>query len=102
MIIMKLNFDRSIRKAIRNGTVIIGSKETLKSLDDARLIVTASNTPAIINSTLEQYPDKAYKYSGSGIDLGTSCGLPYAVSTLAVMDVGDSDIMAFKSKNEDE
>jgi len=34
-----------------------------------------------------------HHYNGNNVDLGTACGKLYRVSTLSVLDPGDSDIV---------
>ncbi|PHH75008.1 hypothetical protein CDD80_2703 [Ophiocordyceps camponoti-rufipedis] len=96
---------------MKSGKVTLGYKSTLKSLRSgkAKLIIIAGNTPPLRKSELEYYSmlSKApiHHFSGNNgvpiktvpignIELGTACGKLYRCSTLAILDAGDSDILA--------
>jgi large subunit ribosomal protein L30e len=43
---------------------------------------------------LESMDVPIYGFEGMGKDLGSACGKPFSVATLAVIEPGDSEIMA--------
>merc|ERR1712224_20251 len=57
----------------------------------------ANNCPALRKSELEYYSMlskcSVHHYTGNNIDLGTACGKYFRVSTLSILDAGDSDIL---------
>ncbi|KAI0170767.1 50S ribosomal protein L30e-like protein [Pestalotiopsis sp. NC0098] len=85
---------------MKSGKVTLGYKSTLKSLraGKAKLVIIAGNTPPLRKSELEYYSmlSKApvHHFSGNNIELGTACGKLFRCSTMAVLDAGDSDILA--------
>ncbi|KAK4188031.1 putative cytosolic 60S ribosomal protein Rpl30 [Podospora australis] len=85
---------------IKSGKVVIGYKSTLKALRSgkAKLILIAANTPPLRKSELEYYSMMAktsvHHYSGTNIELGTALGKLFRCSTMAILDAGDSDILA--------
>ena len=95
-----MDVNRALRTATQTGKVLIGTKETLRSIDEgkARLIVLASNTPDTWQTRIEQRAKERgvplYRFGGSNGDLGPACGKPFSVAALAVLEAGESDILA--------
>ncbi|KAF8382051.1 hypothetical protein PRIPAC_71193 [Pristionchus pacificus] len=94
------NINSRLSMVMKSGKYCLGYKQTLKSLRSgkAKLVIIASNTPALRKSEIEYYAMLAktgvHHYNGNNIELGTACGKLFRVCTLAVTDPGDSDIMA--------
>jgi len=88
-----------IQLVMKSGKAELGYKTTLKSLrlNKAKMVIVASNTPAIRKSEIEYYAmlskAQVHHYTGNNSDLGTACGKFYRVSVVSVTDVGDSDIL---------
>lgn len=76
-----------------------GYKNTLKAMrrGEAKLILIASNCPAIRRTELEYYAAlcqaSVHNYEGNNLELGTACGKLFAVSSMIISDPGDSDIL---------
>ncbi|MHA1377824.1 MAG: 50S ribosomal protein L30e [Candidatus Helarchaeota archaeon] len=93
--------DTAIKIALKTGKVIIGSKRTIKSLisNKVKMIIKASNCPIELSEELKHYSNlaniKLHTYKGSSLDLGFVCGKPFMISTIAIEDAGDSDILKF-------
>ncbi len=94
---MDLRFQ--IRRAMDTGKVVLGYRESEKSLINgrAKLIILASNAPKEEAYRI-QYLSKVgnvpiYHFQGTTIELGQVCGKPFAVSVLAVEDAGESSIL---------
>merc|ERR1711881_719790 len=74
-------------------------KRLLKTLRQgkAKLVILASNCPALRKSEIEYYAMLAktgvHHYTGNNIELGTACGKYFRVCTLTITDPGDSDII---------
>ena len=79
-----------LKNAINNKNVIIGTKETLKYLKmkSIKLVVLADNCPDNIKKDIEHYAKmgdvKIEVFEGSGKQLGTFCGKPFAINTIAI------------------
>lgn len=92
-----MDFNTSLRRAIKTGNVILGQNETKVSIDEkkAQLVVVAANCPQSFMEYLSGKEDiKAHTFPGSGIQLGRACGKPFMVSALAVVEAGESDILS--------
>jgi len=92
-----MDFNTSLRRAIKTGKVILGQNETKESIDEkkAQLVVIAANCPkAFVEYLSGNEHIKAHTFPGSSVQLGRACGKPFMVSALAVIEAGESDIMS--------
>mmetsp|Transcript_14922 Transcript_14922/g.21705 ORF Transcript_14922/g.21705 Transcript_14922/m.21705 type:complete len:111 (+) Transcript_14922:16-348(+) len=84
---------------IKSGRVQLGQKSTLKSVRQgkAKMIFISNNCPPIRKSEIEYYSMlgkvEVVHYGGNNMELGRACRKMHPVSTLAITDVGDSDIL---------
>jgi len=95
-----MDFNTSLRRAIKTGEVSLGQNSTKEKITEghAKLVVMAENCPDEFKTYLsEQEGLETYRYEGSSRQLGKACGMPFVVSTLAVIDAGESDILSIKS-----
>ena len=91
-----MDFNTSLRRAIKTGKVILGQNETKQSIESgtAKLVVVATNCPAEFADYLAGKDGvKSFTFEGSGVQLGRACGKPFMVSALAIEESGDSDIL---------
>lgn len=90
-----MDLDRAFQIAIKTGNVLIGSNETLEAVKKgkAKLVILASNCPPNVRAEIESKV-QTFDYPGPSTDLGATCGKPYAIAALAVIDPGESGIMA--------
>ncbi|HIP74935.1 MAG TPA: 50S ribosomal protein L30e [Thermococcus paralvinellae] len=89
-----------LRKALETGKVVIGSNKTVKlaKVGGAKLIIVAKNAPKDIKDDIHYYAKLSnipvYEYEGTSVDLGTLLGKPFVVASLAIVDPGESNILA--------
>jgi ribosomal protein L30E len=80
-----------ITSAVEEDRVVIGLKESLKSIDDLDQVVVASNTPDDICEEVEDAADEAgaefHLFEGTNETLGSLCGEPFAASTVGIKKV---------------
>ncbi|MDD3857847.1 MAG: 50S ribosomal protein L30e [Methanoculleus sp.] len=90
-----MDFNASLRKAVKTGTVLLGQNKTQESIEEgkAKLIVVARNSPESVKNLVTEIDIPVYVYEGSSVQLGKACGRPYVVSALAVVEPGESDIL---------
>ncbi|WP_340820643.1 50S ribosomal protein L30e [Methanolobus sp. WCC4] len=93
---MDINIDKALIKVIRTGKVIIGSNRTIDAAmnDDAKMVVLAANCPADVRAKIESTNVPILNYPGTGTELGPACGKPYIIAAMAIIDSGESDILA--------
>ncbi|MBM5805538.1 MAG: 50S ribosomal protein L30e [Candidatus Verstraetearchaeota archaeon] len=93
-----MDLSKELKVALNTGKVEIGYKVSLKiaSKKKAKLIVVASNAPESLFVKVKQAAGSEvpiYKYPGSSWDLGGICGKPFPVSTITIIDPGESAIL---------
>jgi len=94
-----MDFNASLRRAIKTGNVILGQHNTQKSIKEgkAKIVVIAQNCPEKFRTQLKSNQNLfIHTFEGSSVALGKACGKPFMVSTLAVVDPGESDILSLK------
>ena len=94
-----MDFNVSLRRAIKTGEVILGQNKTEQCINEGRaqLVVLAKNCPEKFRESLASQTDLfVYTFEGSGVQLGKACGKPFMVSALAVVSPGESDILSLK------
>ncbi len=91
-----MDFNASLRKAVKTGTVFLGQNKTQECIEEgkAKLVVVAQNSPESVKNLVKETDIPVYVYEGSSVQLGKACGMPYVVSALAVVEPGESDILS--------
>ena len=94
-----MDFNESLRRAIKTGEVFLGQNSTEECVKagKAKLVVVAKNCPAEFKEAMLGREDvETYVYNDSGVQLGKACGKPFVVSALAIVEAGESDILSIK------
>ncbi len=97
-----------LQLVVKSGKYTLGYKQTLKAVRSgkAKLVIVASNCPALRSSEIEYYgmlsKTPVEHYHGSNIELGTACGRYFRIATMAVLDQGDSDLLDMISESQKE
>ena len=93
---MKINVDKSLIKAVKTGKVILGANRTIDAAADgsAKMVVLASNCPEEIKKKVQATNIPVLKYEGTSVELGPVCGKPFTIAAMAILDAGESDILA--------
>ncbi|HDD31523.1 MAG TPA: 50S ribosomal protein L30e [Thermococcus litoralis] len=95
---MDLAFE--LRKALETGKVIIGSNETVRlaKVGRAKLIIIAKNAPKDLKDDINYYAKLSnipvYEFEGTSVELGTMLGKPFVIASLAIVEPGESKILA--------
>jgi len=93
---MDINVDKALIKVIRTGSVIIGSNRTIDAAvsSDAKMVVLAANCPEDVRLKIESTNVPVLNYFGTSVELGPACGKPFTIAAMAIIDAGESDILA--------
>jgi large subunit ribosomal protein L30e len=92
-----MDVQRSLRTVIATGKVVVGADQTAKAVNagQAKLVILATNAPD--GDALREIASKKrvpiYAFEGMGTQLGPACGKPFAISALAILDAGTSDVL---------
>ncbi len=93
------DIERELVNALKTGTVILGSRKTLKhlKLGKAKAVIVAANAPPELRSDILYYARlggiPVYVYPDTSVELGAVCGKPFTVASLAIIDPGSSRIL---------
>ena len=93
---MKINVDKSLIKAVKTGKVIIGANRNVDAAENgsAKMVVLASNCPADIKKKVQETNVPVLEYEGTSVELGPVCGKPFTIAAMAILEAGESDILA--------
>jgi len=95
-----IDLNKAIRQAMKTGRVELGLDTTTKAAmtGRARLIIVSDKVPPDRLEDLRHYTSLSgtpmIVYRGNSADLGRTCRKPFQISSVAVIDPGDSSIMA--------
>lgn len=99
---MVVDVHKMLKDVTKKGTVIIGEKQTKVAIQQgqAKLIVLAKNCPyaKTVTTLASKHKVPVYNYMSTGVELGFTCGKKFSVSSLAVLDEGDSNILQLVKK----
>ena len=79
-----------IKNAIENDKILIGTKRIIKNIKtkDLSLVIVASNCPEETKKDIKKYSEiseiKVEEFDGTGKQLGTFCGKPFSIATIAI------------------
>ncbi len=93
-----MDFNSSLSRALKTGRVVLGPVGTAKCINEgnAQMIVVAANCPANFKTKITKNKNSfIHTFEGSSTALGNVCGKPFSVSTLAIINPGESDILSF-------
>jgi large subunit ribosomal protein L30e len=97
-----VDVNKALKDVAKKGTIIIGQKQTKVAIQkgQAKLVVMANNCPYAETITALATENKVplYNYTSTGVDLGYTCGKSYAVSSFAVLNEGESNILQLVKK----
>jgi len=92
-----MDVQRSLRTVIATGKVVVGADQTAKAVEkgQAKLVILATNAPDAegLRAAAGKKRVPVYAFEGKGTELGPACGKPFAISALAVLDAGTSDVL---------
>jgi large subunit ribosomal protein L30e len=90
----------SLKVAAETGRVVLGAKQTIKGVQKkvVKLVVVTGNAPQTeahkLVTLANQNGVKLYRFPGNGWDLAAICMRSHVVSSLGVIDAGESDIFS--------
>lgn len=94
-----MDFNASLLRALKTGSVVLGPARTEKCVNEgrARMIILAGNCPPDFRTKIAGSGNPIiHTFEGTSATLGTVLGKPFAVSTLAIVHPGESDILTLK------
>ncbi|ASJ04190.1 50S ribosomal protein L30e [Thermococcus barossii] len=101
-----VDFAFELRKAEETGKIIMGARKAIQyaKMGGAKMLIVAKNARPDIKEDIEYYAKLSgipvYEFEGTSVELGTLLGRPHTVSALAVIDPGESKILALAGGKE--
>ncbi|QIW23107.1 50S ribosomal protein L30e [Sulfolobus sp. S-194] len=92
-------FESELKTLLRTGKVVFGSKKTIKMVKTGKvkMVIIASTLRQDLKDDILAYAKisniPVYQYNGSAYELGTLCGKPFMISTIGVIDPGESRLL---------
>lgn len=99
LLVSMADLNNDLRLAVDTGSVVLGTEQTAKAISSnkAKLVVITSKGKADANADIAHLCSvanvKIVKFKGSSLELGTVCGKPHSVNSLAVIEAGNSKIL---------
>jgi len=97
-----VDVNKILKDVVKKGKVKIGEKQTKKAVTDktAKIVVLSNNCPYSkdIIALADENKIPFYNYSANGVELGYVCGKNFIVSSFAVIDIGESNVMQIVKK----
>lgn len=95
---------KAIRMCVDSGKAEFGERSVRSHslLGRAKMVVVSSNCPPRLLSDIGHYCRLSgialVRFGGDSRELGSVCGKPFVISSLAVLEAGNSSIMDFAPK----
>ena len=99
-----MDLTRQLKIAMSSGNLLFGQKQTVNACakGDARLIILAANCPQTwIDDIHARHPDVAmHRVMLVNRELGTACAKPFSISTICILDAGNSELLTLRNNIE--
>ena len=99
-----MDLSRQLKNAISTGKLLFGQRQAVDACasGEAKLIILEANCPEDYINKLHASHPSVIKHRASLVnrELGIACGKPFAVSTITVLEGGDSEILSLDSNIE--
>jgi len=94
-----MDLARQLKQGISTGKLVFGQRQTASycSKGDASLILVAANCPIdFIDKIRNEHPDvPVHQVTMVNRQLGAACGKPFPVSSICIIDAGQSELLQF-------
>ncbi len=101
-----VDFAFELKKVQDTGKLVMGAKKSIHyaKIGGAKMIIVAKNARPDIKEDIYYYAKLSgipvYEFNGTSVELGTILGRPHTVSALAIIDPGESRILALAGGKE--
>ncbi len=96
-----MDLSRQLKTAANTGRLLYGQRQTLDACasGEARLVIVAANCPqTYLDDLTAKHPEVAvHRTMTVNRDLGVAVGKPFSVSTICVVDAGDSELLGLEA-----
>ncbi len=99
-----MDISRQLKVASATGNLLYGQRQAMDACarGDAKCVILAANCPQdYIDDLAAKHPEVTmHRTMIVNRDLGVASGKPFSVSTITVIDAGDSDLLTLNSNIE--
>ena len=99
-----MDLSRQLKNAIATGNLLFGQRQANDACakGEAKLVLVAANCPEEYTDTLRATHPEVTMYRSAMVnrELGIACGKPFSVSTISIIDAGDSDLLTLETNLE--
>tara|TARA_E500000081_G_scaffold71308_1_gene73065 strand:- start:23 stop:322 length:300 start_codon:yes stop_codon:yes gene_type:complete len=99
-----MDLNRQLKNAIATGNLRFGQRQAIDACarGEAKLIIFAANCPTEFTDELHANHPEVTKFRSGMVnrELGIACSKPFAVSTISIIDAGDSDLLQLETNLE--
>ena len=99
-----MDLNRQLKNAIATGNLRFGQRQAIDACarGEAKLIIFAANCPTEFTDELHANHPEVTKFRAGMVnrELGIACSKPFAVSTISIIDAGDSDLLQLETNVE--
>ena len=92
-----MDIARQLKQGINTGKLVFGQRQTSShcSKGDAKLVLVAANCPeSFINDLRNSHPSvPIHQVTMVNRQLGAACGKPFPISSLCIIDEGQSELL---------
>ena len=95
---------RQLKVALKSGKLLFGQNQTAAACShgEAKLVIMAANCPrSFVDDLHASHPDvPMHQVTMVNRELGAACARPFHVSSICVLDAGNSDLLSLKNNIE--
>ena len=92
-----MDIGRQLKQGINTGKLVFGQRQTSShcSKGEAKLVLVAANCPeSFINDLRNSHPSvPIHQVTMVNRQLGAACGKPFPISSLCILDEGQSELL---------
>ena len=99
-----MDLSRQLKNAIATGNLRFGQRQAIDAcaLGEAKVVILAANCPTDFTDELHANHPEVTKFRSGMVnrELGIACGKPFSVSTISIIDAGDSELLQLETNLE--
>jgi large subunit ribosomal protein L30e len=99
-----MDLNRQLKNAIATGNLRFGQRQAIDACarGEAKLIIFAANCPTEFTDELHANHPEVTKFRAGMVnrEFGIACSKPFSVSTISIIDAGDSDLLQLETNLE--
>ncbi|NCG00968.1 MAG: 50S ribosomal protein L30e [Euryarchaeota archaeon] len=99
-----MDLNRQLKNAIATGSLRFGQRQALDACarGEAKIVIFAANCPTDFTDELHANHPEVTKFRAGLVnrELGIACSKPFSVSTITIVDAGESDLLQLETNLE--